>query len=371
MATLAATAASLVAAAVLPKVYRVDATILPTSSSGSSGASVAEMAASQLGASGLLGMLGVGGGRSSDLISILQSRTMAEHVSKACGLAARFKGGKPPGDVTSQLMGMVKIIPPDPLSQVIDIRVTGSDAGLAVEIANCYVSELKKMLDEIGYDSASRRRHFLAAELDRTGKKLSSAESALAEFEAKNRIASLPETVSADIRALTTTEARALSVQTDLSETQRQIETLHDRVLTLQANPDDVLGLELKQSGLNAGRAALARAETRYQDELVKLPPKAMQLATLKRTVETQNAIFVLLTQQYESAVIDEDRESEDFLPLDHAEVPGYPVAPKKKLIVAGGAFVGLVSGFLAAIWKAGRESRLQGIGVPLETAEA
>lgn len=344
------TLSALLISLALPKTYTAEATLLPMNG-GDSGAALAAGIAAQLGP--MAGMLsGMGGNRSADLIEILSSRSMANRVITRNHLDKELKGWKHRSELTARLKAMTTVMAPTLNSKTVIIKVEAPTPELASTIANAYVAELKDMLDEIGYNSATKNRKFIQEQLTKTKADLSSAEDALTRFQATHQIASLPETVMASIRTVSELEAQRVGAAVQIKGTNEALDEVRSRVGSLQANPATLAELEIKQKSLAAQESALADAQKTYLDKLVKLPPKAMALARLQRDVQVQNAIYLALTQQFQTALINESKDSESFLTLDRAETPIGPSKPRKMVITLLGAIIGLALGLTGALLR-------------------
>ena len=346
------TATSLLLALTLPKRYSAVATILPMASSDVGNAMVAGLANQMGGAAGLLGGLGLGIGKSADLFEILESRSMAERVIIKCQLENQLKGWKTHGDLVGQVQNMTTIVPASLKTKIIEIRVQAPTAQLAADIANAYVFELKDMLDEIGYNNASRNRKFIEIQLAKTTEDLAKSENKLAEFQANNRLASLPETVMATIKSISELEAQRIGTEVQRKSTDETLGEIRSKVSALQADPSMLVELELKTKGLAAQETALTKAKEAYLDQLITLPPKAMALARLQRDVQVQNAIYLALRQQYETAIISENKESDSFLPLDKADAPDRHNFPNKRNMLLAGFVGGCMLGVLGVLTR-------------------
>ena len=340
----------------LPKTYVAEASILPMSSS-DPGAALAAGLSAQLGP--MANMLGImSSNKSADLTEILNSRSMANRVITAYNLDKEMDGWKHQSELTSKLKKMTTIVPPSLKSKILTIKVSAPTASLAEKIANAYVLELKSMLDEIGYHNATRHRAFIENKLRETEVSLSKSEEALTEYQTSNQIASLPETVVASIRSLSDLEAQRISATVEIQGTNEALQEVRSRINAFQTSPEMLTQLEIKRNTLAAQEAALEKAQKNYLDKLTTLPPKAMALARLQRDVQVHNAIYLALTQQYQSALINESKDSDSFLPLDRAETPLKPSSPRMLVNIIFGSIVGLVVGCVAAIFRNSINSR-------------
>ncbi len=100
-------------------------------------------------------------------------------------------------------------------------------------------------------------------------------------------------------------------------------------------------------------REAYAKEELRKQNmQISKLPKSEKVLTNLKRRFLVNEKIYsYLLEKRSESSIIKASTISSNRI-IDRAEVPDKPVKPKKKLIVIGGATVGLILGIVLAFFK-------------------
>ncbi|MNX62621.1 Tyrosine-protein kinase etk [compost metagenome] len=333
---------------VIPKTYSAEATLLPQPDTGAMG-SLAATIGSQLGAAaGMLG--GMGTNKADELVEILNSRNMTDRVIAKCQLDKELTGWKFRSDLMTKTRKMVKITGPTLKNKLVIIKVDAPKAELAARIANTYVAELKGMLDEIGYNQASKDRRFIEAQLAKTKQELAVAEEKLSQYQAKHNIAALPETVGASIKTLSALEAQQIEAEAQLRSVDETLLAMRSGVSALQSDPNLVSELELKRKGISAQKSALNQAKESFIGKISALPPKAMAFARLQRDVQVQNAIYLALSQQFEAAVITESKDSDAFLPLDKADIPERASKPKKKVNTALGLIVGFLLGCLGVL---------------------
>lgn len=346
--TLIPTILALIASLTLPRTYLAEATILPTETSDASHA-LAIGLASQLGpAAGLLG--GMGSRKIADLVVVLNSRRVAERVISRSKLDHELTGWNNQNDLVRMVMDMADVTAPTLKSKVIRIKVRAPEAELAAAICNAYVAELKEILDDIGYNGAKRDRQFIEAQLIRSKEDLGIAENKLAEFQAKNQLTSLPETITTLIQSIGDIEYQRTETTARLQSTVETLNLARSKVNSFQVNPIRVSELEIKQKSLLAEEQALLEANKQFKDRLSELPMQATILARLQRDVQVQNALYLALKQQHETALIDENRDSAAFIVLDHAAPPEKPIGPKHLQNVLLGLLVGLMAAIIAAL---------------------
>lgn len=337
---------------VLPKSYTANATLLPNTGTNSTG-SMAAVLASQLGpAAGMLGMLG--GNATTDLVEVLSSRTMAIRVANQLRveLEHEFKENLTRAQQVKKLQKMVEVTAPTIKNRVVDISVSASRPDLAANIANAYVDTLKGMLDEIGYSKAAKNLRFVREQLRKAKENLSLSEDKLTQFQSANKLASLPEAIIASMKAIGELEAQQVNTEVQLRSTEESLGEIKSRIETLQVDPKLLLEFQIKKKALTVQGSALGKAKMGFLEKLSSLPPKGMELARLQRDVEVQNAIYLALRQQYETALISENKDSDAFILLDRAEAPEKPSKPQKLVIVLLGMMGGLMTSLMIALLR-------------------
>lgn len=338
----------------LKPLYRAEATVLPRKDAGESGlmASLGQLT----GGAGLAMM----GNRSADLAEILGSRMMADRIIARFDLKQKFKGWQTREDLYDKLRRATTVTTPSLKNNVLSVAVKSGDPQLAADVANGYIEELRLILNEIGYSQAAKSSSFIKSQLERNKKDLSEAESRLSDFQAKNRLVSLPETVRSSIGALSQLETQQIANSLSLDSSAGEIGAIERGVQALQVDPSALVQLKIKKRALTAQQDAIKKARQDYMERLAALPPKAIALARLERDVQIQNAVYQLLMQQYESSLIAEAKDSDAFIPLDRAIAPETPIGPKRSLNtligMLGGAFLALLVAFLRELLAAYRK---------------
>ena len=91
----------------------------------------------------------------------------------------------------------------------------------------------------------------------------------------------------------------------------------------------------------NALKAALAK----QKKESLELNQKAIQYGVLRREAESARQMYELLIKRFKETSLTEDMRTGNIRTIDRAEVPKYPVKPKRKLNILLAIIVGLVTG--------------------------
>jgi len=349
---LVAAGLGLVVSFLLPPVFDATATILPRRSQETS--SLAMLGAS-LGAGGAMLDL-FSGGKGADLTEILSSRAMAERVIHKLSLEQKLKGWKTRNQLVDKVRKLVKVKTPSVRTTAISIVASGPTAELASAIANAYVDELKGFLDQMGYSDAANYRAFLAKQVEHAKQELGDSEAHLTKFQSENRIVSLPDSVRASMETIASLQAKRIQTGAELRATQGTYEALSNHVTSLQADPNRLADLQVQSQALRSEEEAIRNAEERFRVALGGLPPKATEFAKLQRDQVLKSTIYVSLSQQYQMAMLAEQKESNAFVLLDKAVRPDFPARPSKKIYTAVGLLSGLIIGASAAFTQAKRQ---------------
>jgi len=90
---------------------------------------------------------------------------------------------------------------------------------------------------------------------------------------------------------------------------------------------------------------ALKAALSKQKKESLELNQKAIQYSVLQREAESARHMYELLIKRFKETTLTADMRTGNIRIIDRAEVPKYPVKPKKKLNILLAIIVGLVTG--------------------------
>ncbi|MBZ5534094.1 MAG: hypothetical protein LAO20_21915 [Acidobacteriia bacterium] len=221
----------------------------------------------------------------------------------------------------------------------ITISVTDHDPRRAASLANGYVEELEKLTRTLAVTDAAKRRLFFEREVQKAADELSQAELAMKQTQEKTGILQVDSQSRVVIELLAGLHARAAAQEA-------QVEAM--RSYATPGNPDFIRA----QTELAALRTELARVEAGQNGKSVvdvavkKVPEAALEYLRSLREVKYREALYELLSRQYETARLEEARDSAIVQILDKAEPPELKSAPQRAIIVLTTAFVA----FLLAI---------------------
>jgi tyrosine-protein kinase Etk/Wzc len=224
---------------------------------------------------------------------------------------------------------------------IIKVSVTYKNKQLATDIANSYFEELDKFNTETAMTLGKKFRIFVENRLAENIDSLAKAEEDLRNFQEKNRTVALDVEIQAAIQTIAQLKSQIIALEVQkgawsasgrsdnpfLSNIERELQALRRQLAKIESGSK----IQEKQ-GFGAG----------FSVPFTNLPLVSLEYARLLRDVKVQEAIYELLTQQYEQAKIMELKDTPTIQMLDQAKPPDRRSFPRRSVIV--------VLAFLAAI---------------------
>jgi uncharacterized protein involved in exopolysaccharide biosynthesis len=363
--TLSITAISGIISFFITPVYKATAKIIPLASQKQS---FIPIPSDMLGLMGLLGTE-FGGSRSATIKAILQSRELAKRVIENTGIK-KYLYGKlwdeksgslrkdiPPHKIPSddelaeKFLKENLVVTEDKKTGVIDISILfPKEPTLSAIIANEYIKELSKILNEKAYTVAKKNRIFLEERVKQTELKLSQVEQDFKYFQQRYNVVAIDKQMEEGLKIYAELVAK-------LAEKEMQLEVM--RKITSPDNPEvvtlnyEINELRKKIRELEEGQKVM-QVKGYILDRSKKLiiplenvPELAMEYIRRRRELEIQNEIYKVLLRALEQARIEEEKETLSFEVVDYAYTPRFKYKPKRKLIV----MVSFVSSLFASIF--------------------
>jgi uncharacterized protein involved in exopolysaccharide biosynthesis len=316
----------------IPKQYKSTASIMPPDQQGASSLLMAALT-NRLGNLGALGSLagGLGASRTSaDLfVDLLRSGTVSNHLIDRFNLQ-RVYHKRYRIDAAKHLARLTKITE-DKKSGVITIEVEDTDRERAKEIAQGYLDELNKLVVQTNTSAAHRERVFIEDRLHSVQADLEDAELKLSQFSSSNNAIDIKEQTRAMVDAGARVQAELIVEQSGLQSLRQiygdqnvRVRESEARIASLQAQLAKMTGSPAQPDAEATNHAGEGPGEHPESAELYpplrQLPRLAVPYADLYRRVQVQEAVFELLTQQYETARIE---EAKDVPPVNVIDSPG------------------------------------------------
>ena len=320
----------------LPKEYQSSARIMPPGNSMGGAALLAALAGRAGGNLGGLGMLAGGllggGGNTALFIDLLRSGTVSGHLIDRFDLQHIYH--KRYRIDTAKYLAHHTAIVDDKKSGVITLTFTDTDPVRARDIAQGYLDELNKLVNQTNTSSAHQERLFIEKRLKGAETDLEKAQQRMGEFSSTHSTIDIKEQTRAMVDAASRLQAQLIVEQSGLDSLRQtygdgnvRVRSAEARIAVLQSEIRKMSGsskaLPLDDGSSPPGSDAILGNHT---DELYpplrQLPRLAVPYADLYREVRVQETVYELLTQQLEMARI---QEAKDIPVVSVIDAPGVP----------------------------------------------
>ena len=352
-------AASLTYAFTRTLIYRAECKILPPS--GSSGG-IAGFS-TQLG--GLADFIGLSGRVTTGqvLIGILQGDSVVDAIIEKFNLMEEMS-------IDIRLRARAAVVAnleaaEDSKSGIISVAYLDKDPQKASDIANAFVKELQKKLQELSMTDAIQKRNFFENQLAQAQQELNDAEDIMIHYQRDSGIIAC--------------ESQAQSLLSSIASLRNQIAAKNVQISSMQsyARPDnprlrvakselDAMTKELHRLEEEQMRSDSSRRTRTISSDLSlstgQIPELGIEYQRYVRQLRFATAKYELMLRQYENARLSEANDLSTISIIDHATPPDYKYLPRRARICiigtgAGGA-LGIFLAFLFEHIKAVKKNR-------------
>jgi uncharacterized protein involved in exopolysaccharide biosynthesis len=347
-------AGSLTYALLATVIYRAECRIMPPSGNSSRMAGIA----AQLG--GLADFVGLGGvsAPGQTLVGILQGNTVVDAIIDKFNLMEEFSMDirlKARSAVLKNLEAAE-----DAKSGIISVAYLHEDPQEAADIANAFVEELQKKLQEISAADAQQKRTFFESQLIQAQQELNEAEDIMLNYQKDSGIIAF--------------ESQAQSLLSSIASLKNQIAAKNVQISSMQsyARPDNPK-LRVAKSELEAMTKELRRLEEEQMQtdstrrsrtvsgdlslSTGQIPELGIEYQRYVRQLRFATAKYELLLRQYENARLNEASDLSTITIIDPATPPDDKYRPKRTQICIIGTAAGMCLGiFLAFLFEHIRE---------------
>jgi uncharacterized protein involved in exopolysaccharide biosynthesis len=356
-AVLSAFLASALIAVLIPNRYHALSRLMPPDTQSSSGLGLlAAMAGKATTGSGVSGF---GGGIASDLlgvkssgalfVGIVGSQTVQDRVIRDFDLQRVYWHSKIE-DARKDLAEHTDVSE-DRKSGIITIGVTDRDPKRAAGMAHAYVDELDRLVAQVSTSSARRERIFLEERLKTVKSELDATAKNFSNFASKNTAIDIPAQGKAMVEAAANLQGRLIAAQAELSGLQQIYTKNNVRVRSAEARVN-----ELQQKLTEIGGGDIqgdSKDASALFPSIRRLPILGVTYADLFLQTKIQATVYELLTQQYETAKVQEAKEIPSVKVLDVAVVPTKKSFPPRTLLTILGTLLGFAVAMMWVIGKA------------------
>lgn len=340
---------------IIPKQYKSVARVMPPEQQ-SSGAMLLAAIAGREGGLGSLGALASGllanHSTTALLEDLMRSGTVSGHLIDRFDLQ-RLYHSRYRVDAAKKLARRTKITD-DRKSGVITLEVTDTDPVRARDMSQAYLDELNKLVIATSTSTARRERIFIEQRLASVEKDLEKAQADLSEFSSKNSTIDIKEQTRAMVDAGARLEGEMLVAQAELESLRQIYGDANVRVRQTEARIATLKHELEEMAGSGGAEPPKPGALESLSPQLRQLPRLAVPYVNLYRKVQTQEAVFGLLTQQYELARIEEAKDIPVVSIIDAPGIPEKKSFPPRLILVC--VFTFAIVG-AAAAWVLARDA--------------
>jgi uncharacterized protein involved in exopolysaccharide biosynthesis len=289
-------------------------------------------------------------------VGVLHSRTIADDLVNKFDLRKVY-WVKQEKDARDKLAERTDISE-DKKSGIITIAVSDHSPQRATEMALAYVDELNALLAQVNTSSAHRERVFLEDRLKIVRQELDVAAKQLGEFSSKNAAIDPRDQGKAMMEAAVSLQSELIASETELRGLQEIYTDNNVRVRSLKARISELSHQVEKLRGPESEQTASTgeTAEEALYPSFRKLPTLGVTYADLYREVKLREAVFEILTQQYEMAKVAEAKEIPSVKVMDPADFPEKKSGPHRSLILLLGVLGSLAFGSAFVIGRSAWE---------------
>ncbi len=331
-----------------PPKYRAEAVILTPQPQQPSLTAMAQLSGLSPGGalSGLSLLSGFGFRNAADLyVGILESRTIADglinkfHLKQVYDAKDYYATRKKLARNTDIKAGR---------DTLIRIRVEDRDPQRAADLTNAYVDALAEQNSRVSVSEASQRRQFFEAQLEKEKNVLSDAEVALRNTQESTGLIAPGGQAEGIIRAVSQLHVQILAQEAKIEAMQAYVTENNPR---LKVAKSELSGLQTALSKLERGNHLPGTPEVPTSQ----LPEAGLEYLRKYRDVRYHEALFEILSKQYEAARLDEAKSSALIQVIDRAVVPERRSWPPRTLLILSAAIFALLA---ASFWVVLSESR-------------
>ncbi len=195
----------------------------------------------------------------------------------------------------------------------------------AKALANACTAELDEIYRELTSEMAHKNRVFIEQRLNEANDSLAAIQDELRYFQKASGAISLPEQLQAMIKSAAELKAEQIANDIQLEVMRGSLSKNHPMIAQLSATSRQ---MQSKYDNMISGK------ESELFVNLQDVPALSQQFADIYRKIKIQATLIEFLYPQYESARIQEQKESGNVQVIDRARLPERKTRPVRKMIV-------------------------------------
>jgi len=291
------------------------------------------------------------------MVGILESRTIQDDLINQFDLRKVYSEKR--YNDTRKILEKRTNISEDKKSGIITISVEDSNPGRAAALAKAYVTDLNNRISQLTTSSAHRERVFLEGRLESVKQELDAATLKLSRFSSKNKTFDPQIQGKAMMEAASSLQGQLIAAETELKGLEQIYGPENSRVRASSARVAELRNKLRGMSGTTGGASDdnITLSSSELYPSLEQLPLLGNTYYDLARRAKIDEAVFEVLTKQYELAKVQEAKEIPSIKVLDEPVVPESKSWPPRLFIIAFGTLLSFAVACLWILGAAGYES--------------
>lgn len=327
-----------------PLTYRAVSRILPPQGNRSGGL------ISQLG--GLADFVGLPSSATSGrlIIGIMQGDSVVDAIIERFNLMEKYSS-----DIRLIVRGATTAnlqAEEDSRSGMISIAYIDEDPVFAANMANAFVEELQKKLQEISLADALQRRNFFENQLTQSQQELNAAESDMINYQQSRGVIALESQAGEILASIASLRNRIAAKNVEISTLSSYARRDNPRLKLLNTELE-AMTRELRKLEEEQKRADYPGRRRPVSGDLLssigQVPELGIEYQRYVRALQFATAKYELMLRQYENARLSEASDLSAISIVDYATPPDYKYGPRRARIT----LMGLMAGFALSIFWA------------------
>jgi len=291
------------------------------------------------------------------MVGILESRTIQDDLINQFDLRKVYSEKR--YNDTRKILEKRTNISEDKKSGIIAISVEDTNPDRAAALAKAYVTDLNTRISQLTTSSAHRERVFLEGRLQSVKLELDAATLKLSRFSSQNKTFDPQVEGKAMMEAASSLQGQLIAAETELKGLEQIYGPENSRVRAASARVAELRNKLATMSGTSGGASdnSAALSSSQLYPSLEQLPLLGNTYYDLARRAKIDEAVFEVLTKQYELAKVQEAKEIPSIKVLDEPVVPETKSWPPRLFIIIFGTFVALAFGCIWIMAAAGYQN--------------
>jgi len=291
------------------------------------------------------------------MVGILESRTIQDDLINQFDLRKVYSEKR--YNDTRKILEKRTNISEDKKSGIIAISVEDTNPDRAAALAKAYITDLNTRISQLTTSSAHRERVFLEGRLQSVKLELDAATLKLSRFSSQNKTFDPQVEGKAMMEAASSLQGQLIAAETELKGLEQIYGPENSRVRAASARVAELRNKLTTMSGSSGGASdnSAALSSSQLYPSLEQLPLLGNTYYDLARRAKIDEAVFEVLTKQYELAKVQEAKEIPSIKVLDEPVVPETKSWPPRLFIIIFGTFVALAFGCIWIMAAAGYQN--------------